>query len=90
MHNAWQETILYFPAVNGEDFVSATSLPVPILASDLDVEVCENITTVADMIVEGSELFHVSVLSTDAPISTLTVDPDTQTLVILDNSSEFQ
>ena len=41
-----------------------------------------------DGIVEGTELFTVSVISTDVPGSILNVDPATQTAVIFDNSSE--
>ena len=41
-----------------------------------------------DGIVEGTELFTVSVISTDIPGSILNVDPATQTAVITDNSSE--
>ena len=79
------------PAVAGEDFVNVTSLLVPISASDFGTQVCENISTVADAIVEATEIFSVSVISTDAPSSILSVDPATaiEIAAIIDNSSEF-
>ena len=66
-----------------------TSLLVPISASDFGTQVCENISTITDAIVEGVELFNVSVISTDAPSTILSVDPAMQIAVITDNSSEL-
>ena len=78
-----------FPAVVGQDFMTDVSLHIQISASDLGTEVCEVIPTVADVMVEGLELFTVSVVSTDAPTGMISIDPDIQTAVIADNSSEW-
>ena len=43
----------------------------------------------ADTIVEGAELFTVSVISTNFPLGILAIEPDTQTAIIADNSSKF-
>lgn len=71
--------------VIGEDFVSDTSLMVAL--STIDSEKCVNITTNVDMIIEGNELFNVTLLSTD-PASTIAT-PNFQLATILDNTSRF-
>ena len=76
-------------AVIGEDFISDASVTVTVLGSDIDTDVCRSIPTMADMVVEGIEVFTVSVVSIDSPIGTLSVNPDVQLAAIIDNSSGF-
>lgn len=73
--------------VIGEDFVSDTSLMVELFAIDFNSEKCVSITTNVDMIVEGNEVFNVTLLSTD-PASTIAT-PNSQLATILDNTSAF-
>lgn len=54
---------------------------------DFNSEKCVSITTNVDMIVEGNEVFSVTLLSTD-PASTI-VTPNSQLATILDNTSAF-
>lgn len=81
------DSVLYVWSVIGEDFVTEASLTIALSAIDFNSNKCVNITTNADMIVEGNEVFIVIFLSANQPNTMVT--PNSQVATILDNTSRF-